>query len=215
MPRRKAFTLIEVLVTIAVITLILALLLPAVQAAREAARRLSCVNHLKQIGLAMANYEESNRSFPISGFSAISPSHFARILPYIEQGTLYNQINFDVYIGASPGSANFTVSGVRLDTFLCPSDGDAISRQGWTSYAGNAGNGLRSEATNGAFAFAANYTPQAIGPSDFVDGLSGTAGCSEWLVGAALIREGQLQRRSNDALDDLRFGDLRGLIRPT
>jgi len=194
MQRRKAFTLIEVLVTIVVISLILALVLPAVQAAREAARRLSCVNHLKQIGLAMANYEESNRSYPISGFSAISPSHFARILPYMEQGSLYNQINFDAHIRTSPGSANFTVAEVRLNSFLCPSDGDATSRQGWNSYAGNAGNGLRSEATNGAFTFAANYTPHAIGPSDFTDGLSGTAGCSEWLVGAAPMDRRDIRR---------------------
>ncbi|MFN5435117.1 MAG: DUF1559 domain-containing protein, partial [Planctomyces sp.] len=96
-PRRHAFTLIELLVVIAIIAILVALLLPAVQQAREAARRTQCRNHLKQIALAIHNYESSFGQFPPS--MAISPSVttnaswsiHGRILPYLEQVNLYQQ----------------------------------------------------------------------------------------------------------------------------
>src|SRR5579875_1091134 len=92
---RPGFTLIELLVVIAIIAVLIALLLPAVQAAREAARRMQCVNNLKQLGLAVMNYESANGSLPPTG--AVSPSGFprtqigtfglkTRLLPYLEQG---------------------------------------------------------------------------------------------------------------------------------
>ncbi len=137
--RRGGFTLIELLVVIAIIAVLIALLLPAVQAAREAARRMQCVNNLKQIGLAIHNYHETNDVFPPGGFPAYnptqnngnnaSPSAHARLLPYIEQQPLYNALNWSLTVinDVAPGNgygpyANLTVTITRINTFLCPSD---------------------------------------------------------------------------------------------
>src|SRR6476620_10934355 len=106
--RRGGFTLIELLVVIAIISVLIALLLPAVQAAREAARRISCVNNLKQIGLALANYESSQGVLPPSVVVARNGTAFwsngwsaqARILPHLEQGSAYNSINFTLSYSA-------------------------------------------------------------------------------------------------------------------
>ena len=107
-PPRRGFTLIELLVVIAIIAVLIALLLPAVQAAREAARRAQCVNNMKQIGLAMFNYESVQVTLPIGGVQnnpndvdCNSALHYTRefgalvmILGYMEQGNAYNAMNF-------------------------------------------------------------------------------------------------------------------------
>ncbi len=135
-PHRRGFTLIELLVVIAIIAVLIALLLPAVQAAREAARRAQCVNNLKQIGLAMANYENANGSLPIGIFGASiydtppcdqsSPigfhkteDAFALILPYLEATAQYNSINMFVSAGFS---RNTTGYNTKLAAYICPSD---------------------------------------------------------------------------------------------
>src|SRR5262249_41169424 len=129
---RRGFTLIELLVVIFVIGILMALLLPAVQNAREAARRMQCVANLKQIGVAMQNYHATYNMFPPSqlelgprwGGSQISALTF--ILPQLEQHALYSSINYDFYPYDSydtPWSVNRTARNVRLDVFLCPSDG--------------------------------------------------------------------------------------------
>jgi prepilin-type N-terminal cleavage/methylation domain-containing protein len=100
-PKRAGFTLIELLVVIAIIAVLIALLLPAVQAAREAARRMQCVNNLKQMALAVMNYESANGALPpVIMYFKNPPSPFgndfglkARILPYLEQSQLYNALN--------------------------------------------------------------------------------------------------------------------------
>src|ERR1700712_5128327 len=105
MPRRRSFTLIELLVVIAIIAVLIALLLPAVQSAREAARRSQCINNLKQLGLAMHNYQSTARSFPPGASKNPMPnsstyypwgnwSAQALLLPYLEQKPLYDAANF-------------------------------------------------------------------------------------------------------------------------
>jgi prepilin-type processing-associated H-X9-DG protein len=114
-------------------------LLPAVQAAREAARRISCVNNLKQFGLAIHNYHQINDVFPAGGFPAYTPtvntgnnacpSAHARLLPFLEQQPLYDALNWNLTVinDPAPGNgygpyANTTVTVTRLNAFLCPSD---------------------------------------------------------------------------------------------
>ncbi len=136
--RRCGFTLVELLVVIAIIGILIALLLPAVQAAREAARRTQCTNNLKQIGLALHNHHDVYKRFPPGGASFIGPwgrfvhptggeagwgaSWVFFVLPYVEQSALYQQVNLE---SSNPGWGDATVSDVIrnkvIPTFLCPS----------------------------------------------------------------------------------------------
>jgi prepilin-type N-terminal cleavage/methylation domain-containing protein len=126
---RSAFTLVELLVVIAIIGTLVSLLLPAVQAAREAARRTSCRNNMKQLGLSLHNYHDVNNRFP-SGWDADQPEGepgwgwASAILPYMEQQNLYDRIRFDLAI--DNGANNFARTQT-VDGFLCPSDpGDRL-----------------------------------------------------------------------------------------
>jgi len=142
--RRRGFTLIELLVVIAIIAVLIALLLPAVQAAREAARRIQCVNNMKQLGLAVHNYHDINNGLPPgriwtnSGFPTIfagmqNTTWFCLMLPMFEQGTLANAFNYQLG-SEGPSStgniggliANSTVAGTKLAVFQCPSDRQII-----------------------------------------------------------------------------------------
>ncbi|MEZ6063030.1 MAG: DUF1559 domain-containing protein [Planctomycetaceae bacterium] len=120
--RRTAFSLIELLVVIAIIAILIALLLPAVQQAREAARRTQCRNNLRQIGLAMHNYADVHGLLPPSycldptGRSSSWSIH-GRLMPYLEQGNLYNQIDLSVAWSNYP-----VISGFRVPGYVCPSD---------------------------------------------------------------------------------------------
>lgn len=134
---RVGFTLIELLVVIAIIAVLIALLLPAIQQAREAARRSQCANHLKQIGLALNNYESAYGVFPGNPVACvdnpsdsrpgsqirscwIGHSGFTMILPFMDQSNVYDQINFDLAVRSNPNrTAN---RNTIVNTYLCPSD---------------------------------------------------------------------------------------------
>jgi len=143
--RQRAFTLIELLVVIAIIAVLIALLLPAVQQAREAARRTQCKNNLKQIGLGLHNYHDTYTKFPAAmyfsnfpnqngaslpgyqqtnGGTMHGPNWLVGMLPYIDQAPLYNQINFTQAMGAA---ANAAITSASMSAFVCPSDGQSNS----------------------------------------------------------------------------------------
>ncbi len=131
------FTLIELLVVIAIIAVLIALLLPAVQAAREAARRAQCTNNLKQLGLALANYQSATGAYP-QGYAQAAPGNYASmqtqnsgwgayaihtfLLPYMEQNTVYNSVNFSICTESNlDHGIQATAIGTRVNSFLCPS----------------------------------------------------------------------------------------------
>src|SRR4051794_10220583 len=137
---RRGFTLIELLVVIAIIAVLISLLLPAVQSAREAARRAQCTNNLKQLGLAMHNYHTANGAFPPGAAASFNQLNLqdgpgklcvnwmgwsaqGMLLGYMEAMPIYNAINFNFDPISWPSAPyNLTLVNTRLATFLCPSD---------------------------------------------------------------------------------------------
>ena len=210
----RGFTLIELLVVIAIIGVLIALLLPAVQSAREAARRAQCANNLKQLGLASANYESSNGVFPLGCYMMPNPgdpnsgpcsgqyehSILIRLLPFVEQSTLYNAFNTNIHFSFPD---NGTVQATGLKALWCPSDPSvsqidySIFAYGmrFTSYKGNAGTwfspgryadpscsdynfGTQISQANGIFNFYSRTTIAAI-----TDGTTNTALMAEFAYG--------------------------------
>lgn len=138
---RKAFTLVELLVVIAIIGILVALLLPAIQAAREAARRSECGNNLKQLGLALQNYHDTYKALPCGGWQDTQVSWLVSILPFIEQQSLFDQFIFTTGAYTQAGKNPLAVN--RIGGYLCPSAVIKMSQETatlWTThYYGNTG----------------------------------------------------------------------------
>jgi prepilin-type N-terminal cleavage/methylation domain-containing protein/prepilin-type processing-associated H-X9-DG protein len=210
---RHGFTLIELLVVISIIAVLIALLLPAVQSAREAARRSQCTNNLKQIGLAMHNYHTGIGTFPSGGttapaYAALSAGGYlsswgtwsaqALMLGYLEQTPLYNASNFSWCVGFGPGwPMNSTVSCTIVNGFICPSDGQSpnpinFQYAQWTgltnNYMGSVGtsvNYFNNGDTTGVFT--EGY--RSYGVQNINDGSSNTIAFGESLIGDLQIEQ--------------------------
>ena len=197
---KHGFTLVELLVVIAIIGVLIALLLPAVQAAREAARRMSCANNIRQVALAIHNYESGNKKFPPSLF--IGPNQYrwsaqARILPFIEAGNLASGFSFkDDYHSVMLNGQ--LLKATRVPTFICPSEvrdevrteSDGTPRDYILNYAVNNGVWMvydPSTRTGGAGAF---YPNAGLGTKDFSDGLSNTLMLAEVKGWQPYLRDG-------------------------
>jgi len=184
---RGGMTAIELLIVVVVIAVLAGLLLAGVQAARESARRLTCISHLRQIGIALSSYDSVHSMFTpdhlmtTRTYSSNQLSGFVFLLPYLDQANLYNSINMSFSQSDAPYKWNpedSTVSFTRLDVFCCPSDGEPNHR---CSYRFNVGGfaGAGGSLATGPFALGKLPRPAAIS-----DGLSRTAFVSERIGGS-------------------------------
>jgi prepilin-type N-terminal cleavage/methylation domain-containing protein len=222
----RGFTLIELLVVIAIIAVLIGLLLPAVQAAREAARRAQCVNNLKQIGLAVHNYHDTWGSLPLGEMPGGLSPHVG-ILPFMEQSPIYNALNFNAAEPANPvvgarwiwtHPATLTVGRARISSFVCPSEPNtAPANDGfnfWASnYAWNSGTWWpRTQSWDGLFgrtydddAGLRPYTAAVFGLAAVTDGTSNTVLAAE--VANGPLSTGPPRTRVSDCYE------VRGLTR--
>ncbi|QDV53304.1 DUF1559 domain-containing protein [Gimesia fumaroli] len=228
---RTGFTLIELLVVIAIIAILIALLLPAVQQAREAARRSSCKNNMKQLGLAIHSYAETHSAIAPGGtcsrdygYASWGPCSYssgwsatALMLPYFDQANLYNQLEFENppkdFWSTSGGTANRAVTNVRLAPLQCPSDLEISNNKRQTSYLpvsgshqvanpGSPANGLK----GGLF-----WT-EKLKFKDVTDGLSNTLAYGEmshqdkyWNQGGSAVGSDCLADSSNNGSNPLTY----------
>jgi prepilin-type N-terminal cleavage/methylation domain-containing protein/prepilin-type processing-associated H-X9-DG protein len=199
---RQGFTLIELLVVIAIIAVLIALLLPAVQSAREAARRMQCTNNLKQITLALQSYHAAIGSFPTGSIPGpsygVTPTYgwatwgpLALMLPYLDQGPLYNSCNFSWGLQGGLGyHINLTQQLTKLAAFMCPSDGIVGQQGSNNSYVGSIGVTTDWYCGGNPVCSATSLAPstgifartQTYGIQNVTDGTSNTIAFSEMLA---------------------------------
>jgi prepilin-type N-terminal cleavage/methylation domain-containing protein len=197
--RRTAFTLIELLVVIAIIAILIALLLPAVQQAREAARRIQCKNNLKQIGLALHNYHDAHSRFPLSFAVDYDTdggewSVQARILPYLEASNLYQSADLSLRYS---DPINAGIASQRVETYLCPSEvndqvrlSNGVAVHYPLNYGFNGGNwrfwdNSTRQGGDGAF-----FPNRSMRMRDFTDGSSNTLFFAEVKTFTPYLRDG-------------------------
>jgi prepilin-type N-terminal cleavage/methylation domain-containing protein/prepilin-type processing-associated H-X9-DG protein len=187
--RRFAFTLVELLVVIAIIGILIALLLPAVQKVREAANRLKCANNLKQMGLALHNYHDSNGIFPPG--AQVDPTLCAAdcrgtpmwifMLPYVEQNTIATKWDYTIVGGWNTTQNAGTYGGLTMGLYICPSDGIWAKYPNRRSYFGvNGGKTRDSHGWRGDVFFDGIFNinePKRL--TDILDGTSGTLAIGE------------------------------------
>ena len=180
--RRCGFSLVEILVTLAIIAMLMALILPAVQSSRQAARKIECQSNLRQIGLAVQQYLGTSNCFPPSG-NGDEASYLVRLLPFLDQSALYKEFDF-----SSPVTQQVGFAKKRPALFACPSDGIVVSEINRNSYVGNVGwyepDSLSppylNERLTGVIVF--QNDPQfPVRAGNVRDGLSATAVVSEFL----------------------------------
>lgn len=168
---RRAFTLVELLVVIAIIALLAGLLLPAVQMARESARRIQCANNLRQTGVALSNFESAYRILPAGSQRKTAFAWSARTLPFLEQVNLYQAFDFEL---SWRQSVNRRPAAQRLAVFSCPTSWKQYP--GHTDYCGISGswiNAAGNGSNNGIF-FPETRKASAVRFSEITDGLSST-----------------------------------------
>ncbi|MEZ6149724.1 MAG: DUF1559 domain-containing protein [Pirellulaceae bacterium] len=173
--RKRGFTLVELLVVIAIIGILVGLLLPAVQAAREAARRMQCSNNLKQIGLSLHNYESTYKRLPSGSITSNGASPHTVILPYMEGNNAYNLFNFAYDLNSS--SLNSPAVRQQLAIYACPSEAGGGAGFSWAGHANYQQNmGGQASWTNPTGPFVRGRSAKF---GDISDGLSNTAAFSE------------------------------------
>ncbi|MBA2112994.1 DUF1559 domain-containing protein [Bremerella alba] len=219
---RRGFTLVELLVVIAIIGVLIALLLPAVQQAREAARRIQCNNQLKQLGLAMHNYHDTFLKMPFNaariGTAGSAPSFFVRLLPFVEQGAAFDQLDFSGFNDGTFIADNIATGDVllnlRVDGLYCPSSplpevdsdiqltgyvGISGTKQKWNPATSVLENINSNAQQYNGIVVASGDGSNAINMSAMTDGTSNTmmiSECSNYFYDAARVKQNATVRTS-------------------
>jgi len=189
---RRGFTLVELLVVIAIIGVLIALLLPAVQAAREAARRTQCANNLKQIGLALQTYHDTHKQLPPGGLRFNSLSWRVFVLPFIEEQNLYNRFDFgepDITATTSLGYSNLSVGFQTVDGWYCPSGDNRLSIYTSGQVNGDQVNGAHYYGVSGP----EGVDPKGIAYTIETDSSKLSAGRGELALGGVLYPDSEIR----------------------